>query len=596
MSETIRDVVLRIRAEVSQTKVPAPDLKPFETAAQKVSAVYKTMGSDVDAAAQRGVKAVTGSVAQQIRSLRELVGMMEKESAARKELERQITSGIMAREREAAQTRRSAEAAQRFAAISRQERYAAATRNSFSNRIDEALAIQAADDKQAAAQQRAAARAKRQNLAEMETQGAAGRTATGAFRSLGESTMLGIRGAALLGADSNGGAQKILDTLLTVQGGLDIYKAGTGGASALMRGFSGLRAASGAASSMRVPASFLFSAPGAAAGVAAFGGGIAAGYGLNKAMGWSHDEDEDRTSGGWINTLTGGLFGERATVTQLGRKSRALRDANLQDAREVDLFNGTQAFRSGAAINSTLSGLRGAIGGRARTEQLGGVQLADQERNLAFLGMDQQNQVNAARARYAQVNAAGAAGKIGGQELKAAQQAATEQEANSQKAILETMGKQVELAQRKLDLTKSMFSSLGALNTGEQDEVKRLLGVLKGGGQLNEFEEQFLQGKAGGNVDDILKRRQAERGSQAFKGFEDILGGAIDENGNRTGAAPLDMKKALDELTEARKKEAEQLTAFADALKNNEVLVNAIVKLQEAVRANQRQLERVARG
>jgi hypothetical protein len=463
--EVPKDVVIRVRTEF--VKAPAPDLGPVVKAAQdagkqaqsaaqqavsQVTAATQASASKVAAAMSAAANAVGGSVAQQVGALRQLIGSMEKESEERKKLQAGLTQVIAMREREAAAINRSAAAHERFKQISIAEKVAAFQRG---KQEDSAEAMMEAE--------RATLRAQ------------------SAMRGLGEATMTVVRGFALIGASSEKDVQKIMHTLLQVQGAIDLYKGLTGIVLELGQAHRALAAAS-AASAAAQAASGAAGARGAAAGAsgaaaglglarfqphaAAILAGLGVGYGINKFFDLSGDTADEN-------------------ARNLAFQNRGDREDQAGE------FLRNRAFGQAAGFGTRNQQI--GLGGRFRssTGQLG---LFEQQARTAAGFVGQAGQPGSNR-----------------EDTLTAQKAARDLQATAEKNVLDALEKQVQLRQRQLDKQKqsvqvakealdaekdrnsSIYASLGGMNAGEQAQLRILNDKAKNGGELNKWELDFIQ-------------------------------------------------------------------------------------------------------
>lgn len=626
--ETLREVLIRIRTEVADSKITPPDLKPLTQAAQ---AATQQIQASQQAAVQK-TAAVTQQAAQQ------QVAAQKQVAAATKTSTDQILAGLKAQWE-----------ADTAALKANQEARSAKMRASNEALVQLAREVDAIRAQEKASVQMAAA-----NL-----------RAASAFRSVGESVMQTVRGYVLLNATNEEQARKVLNTLLVLEGSIALYKGLSGVLVGVARGYQALEAAAKAAAVAQAAAAVAGSAGtignmlastgafgaglvGAArfaapiAGVAGtIGAPLAVGAGIGhtivKASGLDLSEDYrkrdasersadrmevnsklnfDRRSADRMTAfssqqrLGAGRLGLGESLAERGRdfdlSQSAFRSAEARGAMgDARTFSGRDAARAGmfaadASTRGVLAQQTAAIGGELAARQ----QLAAQ----ANAKVDDLSDTRS--------NMSGTAGG-----LASARKAAAEAARNAEQGVLDAIQRQTQARERQLaaqqnslQLTRQMLAAekdrvgstqqaLGRLSEGEFAEIKRINDKVKAGGKLDEEELQTLE-RSGGFGQFTGEQREkigAARAGENLEGVDALTGGGSQISKLQDQITKLiqgdaggpGIEKLVEEIAASRKKEADQIEKLATESKALESITTTIEKMAERFNETDRELKRI---
>jgi hypothetical protein len=567
-----RDILIRIGIQQTENKVKAPDIAPVKAAAAEASKAIKGTADDTIASMNKefdALKSKLDSAAAYLKQRREEIqdrqigaaaafkeiSIIEKTAAFRRKKAAETAKAEIAAEEEAnrvIQAAVKATANERFKEISIAERTAAHKRQT---------AAESAETAKTASAQIEAANVR----------------AASATRALGEATLLTIRGFAMLGADGSKDVEKVLQSLLMVQGAIDLFKGLEGILVGITQAYRGVQAAATAAATAQTASAAAGAGAGAAGGAAAGGGlagfaakaglygaavvgGFGVGYGINKYLGG--------------NRLVAGLGIGDSGEGETARQEANLRYMEQRDAADLERRQRTRKFVTGAEAEqaryqtATAYSARGrafelseanvGIGeansalGRARTTAERSAAMAGQvtaagnlRATLSQHGLDIGRDLGAAtrqrEAAVAQLQAVGANKDRGTRsEYLQARAAALQQQQQAEQNIAEAIQRQtqnrqqqlqaqrqsVELAQQQLqsekDRVNAVNQGLGSLSEGEQDEVRRIAKKVKAGEQIDEGELKFLEGHGGGAFSEFTQQQRRQRGEAAFGGDADV--------------------------------------------------------------------------
>ena len=471
-------------------------------------------------------------------------------------------------------------------------------------------------------------------------------------RSLGESSLVAMRGFVMLSATGNKEAEKILHSLLAVQGLIDVYKGLSGILLGVAQAYRAI-AASATAAAVAQQASAAAGAGGAvgggllgAAGVgsaligggAALAAGGAVGLGLNRLLaktgvitdyGWRGNKpNEDlikenlaaadrRDQSDLSRRQMSRLFVNRSEV---GLEGIATRAGLAGRQRAFDLSESDVAFgEATSALGRARSTAEVAAGQRGQADAL-----AQRRALLAGQGQGIAGEVAAATAlrdsairQVASVNRT--QGKGTSTDIFEARKVALEQQREAEKQIADAVGRQnqnrvqqlqtqrqsLELARDQLQAEKDRVSSvnrgLGSLNEGELDEAKRIAQKVKAGGRVSREELTFLE--RSGSFGEFTQKEREKLGAEANKGGElDVLtGGKSRVNELEADVAKLAAGEAessrkivdlLKDLGDGRKREAEALDRVVEASKNIGDLAVKIEQIADNMEAINRREQR----
>lgn len=472
-----------------------------------------------------------------------------------------------------------------------------------------------------------------------------------AARSLGESSLLAIRGFVMLSATGNKEVEKILHSLLAVQGVIDVYKGLSGVLIGIAQAYRAI-AASATAAAVAQRASAVAGTGGAAGGIlggvgvssALIGGGAAlaaggsVGLGLNRLLaktgvitdyGWRGNKpNEDlikenlaaadrREQSDLARRQMSRLFVNRSEV---GLEGIATRAGVAGRQRAFDLSESDVAFgEASSALGMARSTAEVAAGQRGQADAL-----TQRRALLASQGQGIAGEVAAATAlRDAAIRQGHRVDRTEGTgtstDIFEAKKAALEQQREAEKQIadavsrqnqnrmqqLQTQRQSLELARDQLQAEKDRVNSvnrgLGSLNEGEIDEAKRIAQKVKAGGKVSREELTFLE--RSGSFGEFTQKEREKLGAEANKGGElDVLtGGKSRVNELEGEVAKLAAGEAessrkivdlLKDLGDDRKREAEALDRVVEASKNIGDLAVKIEQIADNMEAINRREQR----